>query len=132
MIGKIIISLGQAIGEYEGWNPDNLATAEKLEASVAFRNNNPGNLRSSVFAIGVKDGFAYFYNEEIGWQALYYDLWIKASGKSSTGIKADSTLGELMHVFAPKCENDTEAYLQFIERKTGFQRSIKLAELIKA
>lgn len=131
MIGKRLTALAEAIRDYEGWKPDNLATETKNEATVAFRNNNPGNLRVSAFQIGVKDNFAYFYNEQVGYFALLYDLYKKAVGQSTSGLTPESNIKDLMLIYAPKTENDTEAYIKHIETKTGLKRTTKLKELLQ-
>lgn len=131
MIGKNLLTLAWAIAQYEGWSPDNLKTAEINEETIAFRYNNPGNLRSSPFMVGVKNGFAYFYNEEVGKMALIWDLFQKCQGKTVTGLKPSSTIADLIKVYAPPSENNTEVYIQYIETRTGFKRTMRLQELLE-
>lgn len=122
MINKDIIKLGNAIAEYEGWIPNNNNKSERLESSISYRHHNPGNLRHSIFEIGNKNGFAYFENDTIGLCALYYDLAQKARGNTVTKLGPKSTIKELLEVYAPKIENDTDCYIDFIEMRTGFKR----------
>lgn len=131
MVGQRLLNLAWGIAQYEGWAPNNLNTANVNEETIAFRHNNPGNLRSSPFMIGQQNGFAYFYNEEVGKMALIWDLFQKCQGKTVTGLKPTSTLADLIKVYAPENENNTEAYIQYIEARTGFKRTMKLQELLE-
>lgn len=129
MTGKLY-RLGLAIAMYEGWFAGPSGRDGNSYPSVSYRNHNPGNLRSSFFQLGQRDGFAFFYNDDVGFSALLYDLLIKASGKSTTGLKADSTLRELIFKYAPPVENDSEAYLSFILQQTGFSADLRLKDLL--
>lgn len=100
-----LVQLGLAIASYEGWD---------VAGSVAQRNKNPGNLRASWLKEGVDKNFAFFFDAEHGWLALYYDLYAKCSGHTATGLLPRNTLRELIFVYAPKNENDSEKYLNFI------------------
>lgn len=131
MIGTRLLALAQAISIYEGWHYDNPNTPATNEESVAFRLNNPGNLRLSPFAIGKKNGFAYFVNEQIGMFALIWDLFQKCNGNTSSGLTPQSTLSDLIRVWAPPSENNTNQYLEFIENKTGLSRFTKLEEMLQ-
>lgn len=130
MIGKNLISLAKAISEHEGWGPDDLATLDKNEETPSFRNNNPGNLTFSPFAIGNRGRFAYFYNEEVGYYALLWDLFQKCRGITASGLNGQSTLEQLMAVYAPPIENNTGAYIAYIVARTGFNPKMKLVELL--
>ena len=123
--------LALAIALYEGWEPDNSVASVPEAGSASYRNHNPGNLRSSPFQLGERGGFAYFYNDDIGFSALLYDLWIKAKGKSTTGLKATSTIREFIFKYAPPVENDSEAYLAFILQQTGFAENLQLGQLLE-
>lgn len=131
MIGKDLISIAKAIANHEGWITDDLKTPQTNEESIAVRNNNPGNLSSSPFAIGNRGRFAYFINEEIGWFALYYDLWKKCLGQTATNLSPKSTLGDLIAVYAPPTENNTERYIEVVEKTTGIDRDTLLENLLK-
>lgn len=130
MIGKYLLSLADAIKEHEGWiTPDQRSSIYK-DGSIAFRNNNPGNLRASPFEVDHQSGFSYFYNEDIGHMALLWDLYEKCTGNTVTKLSGASSLADLITVFAPPNENDTEAYIASVEAKTGLPRSTKLAVLL--
>lgn len=130
MIGKNIEKLAHAIAEYEGWSAGSWSDGDAKSPTVSYRNHNPGNLRFSVFQAGERDGFAVFHSDFVGFFALMYDLWIKASGKSSTGLKPESTLAEFVNTYAPPSENDSAAYLQFITLRTGFSADMMLKDLL--
>ena len=130
MIGRNLITLAKAIQHHEGWGPDDLKTLGVNEETPSFRNNNPGNLMASPWAIGNRGRFAYFYSEEIGFMALLWDLYQKCTGNTVTGLSGKSTLEQLMTVYAPPAENNTGAYITFIEGRTGFSRKMKLVELL--
>lgn len=131
MLGKRLLAVAEAIKEHEGWIYDDIKTAGKNEESIAMRNNNPGNLRSSPFMIGQRGGFAYFYNEEIGNMALLWDLFQKCNGNTMTNLRPESTLADLIAVYAPPSENDTLQYIKIVESKTGIPRNMKLKELLE-
>ena len=61
--------------------------------SVAYRNRNPGNLRSSPKAVG-KDpnGYAVFASFVDGYDALLDDLRAKFTGHTESGLGPGSSL----------------------------------------
>jgi len=97
--------LARTMATFEGWDKKN---------SLARRNNNPLNLRRSIYQAGKRNGFAYFDSEELGWKAGIFDLACKVRGKTTTGLTAESTIRELIYKFAPPIENNTEEYLMFV------------------
>jgi hypothetical protein len=119
-----------AMAEYEGWlHP--LADPKGI-GSRSFRNNNPGNLRVSPFSVGVRDGFAVFNSEADGFAAFRWDIMQKAKGNTSTGLNGDSTLKQLIYVWAPPADNNhTENYLAAVLKMTGFTAETRLTELVK-
>jgi hypothetical protein len=130
MITQTLILLALAIAEHEGWNPMEGGGVAKEEPTIAYRNHNPGNLRSSVFETGKRDGFAVFLNDQVGFAALVYDIWCKAQGKTVTKLNGDSTIAEFIAVWAPPHENDTENYVKFVEMRTGLPASTTLGQLL--
>ena len=104
--------------------------ARAIETFEGNIQNNPGNLRHSRFGETAMNGFALFDNYHTGFLALLYDLRAKATGHSVTEIGPHSTIYELMHVYAPAFENDTAAYLRFIESKTDLPATTRLGELL--
>lgn len=106
-------ALMMAMAYHEGWQSP--LDTKTPGGSRAFRNHNPGNLRSSIFASGEQDGYAVFKNDHIGWIALHYDILKKARGETSTGLNGKSTIRELIFKYAPAGDNNSpEAYLKSI------------------
>ena len=83
--------------------------------SLAERNNNPGNLRYAGQAGASKGekGFAKFHSDEAGIAALEKQLLLEQS-------RGRNTIGEIMEKYAPRNENDTDAYIKTLSRSTGF------------
>ena len=120
--------LVEAIIKHEGWRPANEKT--KDGGSRSFRNNNPGNLRSSPFELHQVDGFSRFASVEVGRKALVWDLKKKSLGETSTGLNGESTLSDLIRVYAPVTDgNNTDKYIQFILNETGMRPDVKLSEI---
>lgn len=127
-LNRKVDGLMRAIAQHEGW----LTPGEQghENGSVAYRNHNPGNLRKSPFAAGERNGFAFFRNDFVGWNALQWDLMQKARGNTSTGLTGSSTLRQLITVFAPPSDNnDTEAYIAAVVKETGLPETTTLAEI---
>lgn len=119
------------MAEHEGWAPDKHPAAKDGGPSVAYRNHNPGNLRSSIFALGVRDGFAFFYNDATGMFAMRYDLMCKCQGKTRTTLNPDSILADLIKVYSASEGEALDRYIQFVVAKTGLSADTKLGDLIK-
>ena len=98
-----------------------------IGAGLAVKNNNPGNLKSA------KTGkFRTFKTPEEGYQALLDDIEIKQSGRSKTGIKADSSLADYIKVYAPESDNnDTETYIKNMVEFTGFPADTPISKIPK-
>lgn len=121
-------ALMRAIVKHEGWNVPAINTPQS--GSRSYRNHNPGNLRKSPFAATYVDNFAVFANDFIGYMALHWDLMQKAHGNTVTGLTAQSTIRELIFVYAPPDDdNDSEAYLQAVLKETGFLEQTTLGEI---
>ncbi len=98
----------------------------KRGGSVAWRNNNPGNLERGNFSsgsgsIGDDGRFAIFPDYRAGRKALKKLL--------TTKTYKDLTLEQALNRYAPSDENDTEAYLNFIENKSSADRRKKITDL---
>ena len=123
--GEMVV---EAIIKYEGWRPANEAT--KDGGSRSFRNNNPGNLRSSPFELHQVDGFSRFTSVEVGRKALVWDLKKKSLGQTVTDLNGESTLSDLIRVYAPVTDgNDTDKYIEFVLKETGLRPDVKLSEI---
>jgi len=112
-----IEKLAHAIKKFEGWYP----------GSRSFRNNNPGNLRSSKFQAGSADGFAFFNSHAIGWSALIWDLRQKCLGKTRTNLGPESTLHDLIFTWS---ETDQKVYLDFVCQQLGVAGDFQLKNFL--
>ena len=99
-----IEALADAIMQHEGWFP----------GSRSYSNRNPGNLRwSSVPHTMDWVGFCVFDGLINGYDALIADLTGKCLGHTVTGLGPDSTLRDLIYVWAPPSDgNDTVLYVE--------------------
>lgn len=89
--------------------------------SRAWRNRNPGNLRIRTtkppvdhVAIDNNPGgpFGIYGTETEGWADLVARL-IQLHGQGK------DTIHEIISIWAPQMENDTNAYIQFVSRRMG-------------
>lgn len=122
--------LAYAMAEHEGWGTqiDTPATS----GTASFRNHNPGNLRASPFEVGKSFGFSIFRTDMDGFAALKWDIMQKAKGNTTTGLNGNSTLSDLIHVWAPSQDgNNPQSYLQDVLHMTGFIATMKLSELLR-
>lgn len=131
MITQKLTALAQAMSEYEGWSPVKNQLSLAGGPTVAYRNHNPGNLRSSIFQLGVRDGFAVFYNDATGMFAMCYDIFMKAQGKTSTGLNGNSTIRELIAKWSAGTPESVEKYTAYVCSRTGLTPDTKLEKLIK-
>lgn len=131
MITRKIVNLTNAMVEFEGWHPGGISGGQGGVASVSYRNHNPGNLRYSIFQLGVRDGFAYFYNDATGLFAMQYDIMRKCQGKTVTNLTGESMLVDLIKVYSASEGETLVNYVSFVCEKTGFKPEQKLKELIK-
>ena len=83
-----------------------------------IRNNNPGNLRptgvtwAGQVVPGTDPGFMQFKSMPYGIRALFVDL----INKHKRGL---DTIREILYVYAPPSENNTEAYISNVSAATG-------------
>ncbi|WP_337049771.1 hypothetical protein [Serratia fonticola] len=91
--------------------------------SFGLRNNNPGNLREAPNTSGnsyTKNGvFAKFKTPEEGLAALSRQLMLYAD-------RNKNTLNDILPIFAPKKENNTQAYIDDVSKKTGLSPTAPL------
>ena len=131
MITQKIVNLSNAMAEFEGWSPARPLWQENSGPTVSYRNHNPGNLRSSIFALGERDGFAYFFNDMTGMFAMQYDIMRKAQGKTRTNLTPDSTIAELLKVWSAAEGEELENYICFVSERIGLSSEIKIRTLIE-
>jgi hypothetical protein len=93
------------------------------EKTLAFRNNNPGNLRfaGQRGASEGEGGFARFETAEEGFNALVRQVELDT--------KRGHTVESFINKYAPPVENDTNNYIAFLEKQTGVNRSQALNEV---
>lgn len=144
-----IKKLVEVVKNYEGWIPKGGidASGQKYpNGSRSWRNNNPINAvyvvqYNPIYGRVTSDGrFAVFKTPELG--HLYAENFFRSicEGKSATynavarqkGYKDGSELSiqECMHIFAPKFENDTKSYLDFISSRFGVPSSTKMSYFV--
>jgi hypothetical protein len=89
-----------------------------------IRNNNPGNMRISINnwqgKIGNDGAFEVFDTMANGLRANMINLYSRAV---SNGTGPWDTVGQVISEWAPNNENDTQAYIAFVERETGYGRN---------
>jgi hypothetical protein len=96
---------------------------------LSVRNNNPGNLRPR----GSNAGFQRFEDPASGLEAMKADLRVKVTGRSPAmkakfGDGYQPTLRNLISVYAPSEENDTDGYVSFVSSKSGINPDQPLSE----
>lgn len=112
--------LALAIQKKEGYFP----------GSLAYRNNNPGNLRYSSIQDGRRDGFAYFDTYEKGLQALKNQIIAAAMGDSKY-YNPEMTLLDFFNKYAPSSDNNNpENYFNFVIQETGLAPDMKIKDLL--
>ncbi|WP_279717214.1 hypothetical protein [Chelonobacter oris] len=95
--------------------------------SLAWRNNNPGNIRAGEFAksmgaIGVgPSGFAIFPDAAAGERAIYALLKRKDY--------QNKTIAGAIERYAPPSENNTELYISMVTRASGLDRNTAMSAL---
>lgn len=94
--------------------------------TIADKNNNPGNLKDPTTGL-----FRVFTTPEEGFAAMRQDLLGKMTGKTSTGLNADSTLLDLAKVWAPKGDGDNDPvnYANELARQLGVSANTKIGTL---
>lgn len=130
MITRKLIKLCNAMADFEGWKPDGNFEKQAKFPSVAYRNHNPGNLRSSVFMLGTRDGFAFFISDSVGMFAMQYDIMQKARGKTVTQLTGNSTIADMVTIYANVKDEQLNNYLQHIFSMTGFDQFMQLKDII--
>jgi len=121
-----IKTLADAIQRVEGYIPPN---AQYPQGSLAYQNNNPGNLRyagqpGAVQACTQNNGcFAKFPTYDAGYQALENQIQIQAA--------QGQTLSQFINQYAPPADkNNTSAYLSTLVAATGASADTPLTDVI--
>lgn len=98
----------------------------KFPKVLAFRNNNPFNIRPSknskwVGATGSSEGYVQFADMEHGARAGFKDIRTKINN----GI---DTIEKVISKFAPSSENNTSKYIANVSKWSGIDKNTKLTE----
>jgi RHS repeat-associated protein len=99
-----------------------------LKGTHAWRDNNPGDLKSGYDSIGRdgrgKSAFAIYESADDGWSAL---------GQTLTGKYGDSTIADTMKAFAPASDNNNPVkYAATLAASVGVPVSTKISALTPA
>ena len=89
--------------------------------SRAWRNNNPGNIRSATNEIGSAGGFAVFADYDTGFNAIITLL--------SSPRYSNLSIFDAISRYAPPNENDTANYQNLIAEWTGLDTSRIISDL---
>lgn len=121
--GDFVSSLASAIQQVEGYYPP--GTAGYPTGSLAYRNNNPGNIRPgslAVGAIGSNGGYATFPDFQTGWNALLG--LIQSSGYWPL------TLTQFFAKYAPGADNNNPAaYAATVASNLGVDSNTPISQL---
>jgi hypothetical protein len=113
--GDFVSSLASAIQQMEGWYP----------GSLAYRNNNPGNLRPGLLAVGAtgsSGGYAVFPNYQTGWNALL--------GLIQSPGYWNLTLTQFFAKYAPGADNNNPAaYAASVAATLGVDANTPISQL---
>lgn len=131
MITQKLINLANAMKEYEGWLPAPRAGSRTGRPSISYQNHNPGNLRWSIFQLGKRKGFAYFYNEATGFFAMQYDLMKKCQGKTRLNLPKTAPLTRLITVYACVKDKALANYVNFICSRIGCKPDTPIGSFVK-
>jgi len=100
------------------------STTTLTGGSVAWRNNNPGNLRSGDSSIGTNNGFAVFPDLASGNSALNSLL--------QTPVYQALSVNAAIARYAPASENDTSSYQTTVANSLGVSGTTPLSSLSTA
>ncbi len=119
-LGDMVTDIGQAIATKEGYF--------NVAENPSIRNNNPGNLRTWG-SQPIVDGYAYFDDVALGWQALDRQIQLNIS----RGLTLYEFFAGKQGVYAgyspAKDGNDPVGYANFVAAQTGLNPSVPLNQL---
>lgn len=113
--GDFVSALASAIQQVEGYYP----------GSLAYRNNNPGNLRPGSLAVGAtgqSGGYATFPDYQTGWNALL--------GLIQSPMYWNLTLTQFFAQYAPSADNNNPAaYAATVAANLGVDANTPISTL---
>lgn len=92
---------------------------EPYNNALGLRNSNPGNVRTAPNEIGKNNGFSVFADSKDGLSAMARQLMLY-------GDRGNNTLNGIIHTYAPRNENNTQAYIRSVSEMTGFDSRQRL------
>lgn len=116
-----VSAIASAIQTQEGYYP----------GSLAYTNNNPGNLRY-VGQTGAGQGtgaFASFPTYQAGLAALQAQITLDATRGTDASGNPTTTISQLISSWAPSTENNTSAYIASVASQTGYDPNAPLSSL---
>ena len=98
----------------------------RYTTSLGFRNNNPTNIRYDEHTkwkgqIGHRAGFCVFSGKEWAFRATFKILFKYID-------RGQDSIEKIINTWAPPTENNTEAYITFVVKKTSIYRSQKISK----
>lgn len=117
----VVDAIAAGIQNQEGYYP----------GSVAYRNNNPGNLvfAGQPGASPGAGGFAQFATYDQGLAAAKNQITLDATRGTDVNGNPTGTLAQLLSSWAPPSENNTAAYISGVSGFTGFDPNASLSSL---
>lgn len=117
---SLIDDFAAAIQQMEGWFP----------GSVAYRNNNPGNLRAGKGQIGTSNGYAVFPDYQTGLDALKNQIQLNIS-KGLTTQEFFAGKSGVYPGYAPAADsNQPNVYANFVAGKLGIDPNVPLTQVV--
>ena len=99
-----------------------------FDRAVAWKNSNPGCLRSDPFEIGNIGGFAKFDSFAMGWMRLWAVLYQYIQNAKLGVSGAPMTIQDLINAYAPASDgNDPVKYANDVCELLGVQPSEQLS-----
>jgi uncharacterized protein (TIGR02594 family) len=99
--------------------------------TIAWRFNNPGNIRPAGTNASIRIGIGKTANGEF---CIFpsYEVGRRAKKELLRRKYDKHTIPEALEIYAPRSENDTDAYVEHIIKKTGLPRDKPLSEFSDA
>ncbi|UUE37971.1 hypothetical protein L0Y26_08695 [Pectobacterium aroidearum] len=109
----------RAINRPQAFGNEKVPYNEAYNNALGLRNRNPGNVRTAPNEIGKNNGFSVFADSKDGLSAMARQLMLY-------GDRGNNTLNGIIHTYAPRNENNTQAYIRSVSEMTGFDPKQRL------